>query len=200
MPAPLRGRSIRRQAHVRKARAVSRDSAGTTRACGRARSIAFRTGNTPESFRSSRARDHPTSLAAASQARPVAPSSMNPICPDRTVLAARPRIGWSGGPSIPDAMPASDACAPRCGSRPLSKTGSPPGAFGSELEDARARSVSNVRAIHNFHRFIHSPSSATTPFEPPNLWGCWALLWITLHNCQVPINSSPGAERNGSPS
>jgi len=48
---------------------------------GRARSTAFRIGNTPESFRSSRARIHRTSLAASRQMTPVAPSS---------VITARP--------------------------------------------------------------------------------------------------------------
>ena len=29
------------------------------------------------------------------------------------------------------------------------------------------------RTIHSFHRFIHSPSTGETPFEPPSLWACW---------------------------
>ena len=74
--APSDRRSTPRQAQVPTAQAASRGTAGTTPVGDRARSTAFRTGNTPESFRSSRARDHPTSLAAAGQMTPVAPSSV----------------------------------------------------------------------------------------------------------------------------
>jgi hypothetical protein len=55
------------------------------------------------------------------------------------------------------------------------------------------------RAIHNFHRFIHSPSAAETRLEPPNLWACWELLWITLRGCRPTINRPMRAERNGLP-
>jgi hypothetical protein len=51
--------------------------------------------------------------------------------------------------------------------------------------------------IHNFHKFIHSPSTGETPFEPPNLWACWELLWITFRGQRPPINRPIRAERNG---
>src|SRR5690349_14068799 len=53
--------------------------------------------------------------------------------------------------------------------------------------------------IHNFHKFIHRPSTGQTPFEPPNLWACWELLWITLRADGPAINRLTGAERNGLP-
>jgi hypothetical protein len=55
------------------------------------------------------------------------------------------------------------------------------------------------RAIHTFHRFIHSPPSAETPFEPVNLWARWKLLWITLGRHRPPINRQIRAGRNGLP-
>jgi hypothetical protein len=55
------------------------------------------------------------------------------------------------------------------------------------------------RAIHNFHRFIHRPSTGETPFEPPDLWACWELLWITVGGCGLAINRAANVERNALP-
>jgi hypothetical protein len=66
------------------------------------------------------------------------------------------------------------------------------------LTDASIR-YQQFLTIHNFHKFIHRASTAETSLEPPSLWACWELLWITLRWYRPPINRSKGAERNGLP-
>lgn len=121
--------------------------------------------------------DHPTSLAAAGQMTPGVQTGM----PPETFTGVQPlqarhcatRCDVEETSAIcacatPDLVHAVDADTPR---RRRSTAIRP---------TVRRTSCQQCRAIHNFHRFIHSPSAAETPIEPPNLWAYWKLLCITL--------------------
>jgi hypothetical protein len=82
------------------------------------------------------------------------------------------RRGCTGGLRLHDRAAARHAICPRC----------------------VPAQCQQCRTIHNFHSFIHSPSSAETPFEPVNLWACWKFLWITWRPCRPTINR-PTARR-----
>jgi hypothetical protein len=95
--------------------------------------------------------------------------------------------------------PTVSACAAATSPMPFVRTRRNVGAPVQCLQRAGKRKCQQFRPIHNFHRFIHSPSTAGTPFEPVNLCTCWELVWITLCPNRPPINRPRAAERNQLP-